>query len=97
MGTDMNSYSIHASRRAQQRGIPPLIDELLDLYGREECDGRGGVIVYLDRSSIRRMERDMGRAPVRRLAEWHNAYKVRSSKDGTTITVGRRHRHLRGS
>lgn len=37
----------HAQKRAQQRGIPPLIDELLDLYGREQHDGRGGVILFL--------------------------------------------------
>ena len=34
----------HAEFRAQQRGIPPIIDQLLDLYGHEEHDGHGGVI-----------------------------------------------------
>lgn len=81
-------YSRHAQIRAQQRGIPPLIDQLLDLYGHEEYDGHGGVVLYLDKASIRRMERDMGREPVRKLAEWRNAYKVRSSVDGCTITTG---------
>jgi len=80
--------SRHAEIRAQQRGIPPFIDQLLDLYGSEQYDGHGGVVLYLDKSSIRRMERDMGREPVRRLSTWRNAYKVKSSIDGRTITTG---------
>ena len=38
----MNSR--HAATRAQQRGIPPLVDQLLDLYGQEEHDGHGAVV-----------------------------------------------------
>lgn len=83
-------HTRHAEIRAQQRGIPPFIDQVLDLYGKEQYDGHGGVILYLDRSSLRRMERDMGRKPVSRLAEWHDAYKVKSSVDGRTITTGHR-------
>jgi len=83
----------HASVRAQQRGIPPLIDQLLDQYGEEEYDGHGGVVLYLNKASIRRMERDLGRRPVARLAEWLDAYKVRS-KDGHTITIGHRTRRV---
>jgi len=83
-----DTLSKHAEIRAQQRGIPPLIDEFLDLYGCERYDGRGAVVLYLDKMSIRRMERDMGREPVRRLSTWHNAYKVKSSINGCTITTG---------
>ncbi len=78
----------HARERAQQRGIPPFIDQVLDLYGKEHYDGHGGVILYLDRKSIRSMERGMGREPVRLLAQWRDAYKVKSSTDGVTITTG---------
>lgn len=85
----------HALSRAQQRGIPPFIDQLLDLYGHEQYDGHGGLILYLDKKSIRQMERDMGREPVRRLAEWHDAYKVRSVEDGCTITIGHRTKRIR--
>lgn len=88
------SISKHAVIRAQQRGIPPFIDQLLDLYGREQYDGRGGVVSYFDKSSIRRMERDMGREPVRRLSSWQSAYKVRSSHDGCTITTGLRSKRI---
>jgi len=82
--------SRHAEIRAQQRGIPPFIDQLLDLYGSEQYDGHGGVVLFLDRTSIRHMERDMGREPVRLLSTWRNAYKVKSSIDGRTITTGLR-------
>ena len=63
----------HAEIRAQQRCIPPMVDQLLDLYGQEEHDGHGAVVLYLSKHSIRSMERDMGRRPVARLAEWFDA------------------------
>jgi hypothetical protein len=84
----------HAKARAQQRGIPPLVNELLDRYGQEEHDGHGAITLYLSKSSIRNMERDWGHRPVSRLAEWFDVYKVRSA-DGSTITVGHRTRRLR--
>ncbi len=83
----------HAGLRAQQRCIPPMIDQLLDFYGAEEHDGRGSIILYLNKSSIRNMERDFGRRPVARLAEWFDAYKVRSIA-GDTITFGHRTKRL---
>jgi len=83
----------HASIRAQQRGIPPFIDHLLDCYGEEQYDGHGGVVLYLNKKSIRQMERDMGHRPVARLAEWLDAYKV-TTTDGTTITIGHRVRKV---
>lgn len=79
----------HAELRAQQRGIPPIIDQWLDLYGQEEHDGYGGVIVYLNKASIRHIEQDMGRRPVARMSEWFDAYKVRTLS-GETITIGHR-------
>lgn len=83
----------HAEARAQQRGIPPLVDQLLDLYGQEEHDGHGAVTVYLDKRSIRRMRRDLGSRPVARLSEWLDAYKVRTL-EGRTITIGHRTRRI---
>ena len=84
----------HADIRAQQRGIPPLVCQLLDLYGQEEHDGHGSVILYLNKASIRNMERDLGSRPVARLSEWLNAYKVQSS-DGSIIMIGHRNRRIR--
>ena len=87
-------YTLHAQVRSQQRGIPPLIDQWLDFYGIEEYDGNGAVIVYLCKSSIRSMEKDLGKRPVSRMSEWLNAYKVRTT-GGETITVGFRRNRIR--
>lgn len=80
----------HFNDRSKQRGLPPFVDQLLDLYGQEQYDGHGGVVIFLDKKSIRAMEKDMGREPVRKFAEWHKAYKVKSTTDGAAITIGHR-------
>lgn len=49
--------SSHAAARAQQRCIPPLVDQWLDQFGEEKHDGQGGVLLYFSRASIRAMER----------------------------------------
>jgi hypothetical protein len=61
----------HAQARAQQRGIPPLVDELLERYGHEQHDGHGAVVLFLDKRSIRAMERDLGSGPSR---GWPNGW-----------------------
>jgi len=86
--------TLHAQKRAQQRGIPQFIDELLDRYGREQHDGHGGVVLFFDKQSVRAMERDMGRKPVSRLAEWLRAYKVVTSSFEKTITNGKLFRRV---
>ncbi|WP_301102484.1 hypothetical protein [Propionivibrio sp.] len=86
--------TLHAQKRAQQRGIPPFIDELLDLYGCERHDGHGGVLRFFNKKSVRAMERDMGRKPVSRLAEWLRAYKVVTSSFEDTITTGKLFRRV---
>jgi hypothetical protein len=85
----------HSSTRAQQRGVPPLIDHWLDQYGEEKFDGHGGVIQFFNHRSIRTIERNEGREPVRRLWEYLDSYKVVSSHDGHTITLGKRFRRIR--
>lgn len=88
-------HTRHAETRSQQRGIPPLMDQLLDLYGREQYDGHGAIVLYLDKGSIRQMQRDMGHRPVARMAEWLNVYKVKSTSDGSTITIGQRYARVK--
>ena len=80
----------HASRRLQQRALPPLVIDWLHAYGREHHDHRGGVILYFDRRARRRLERDVGRQPVRRMKEWLNAYAVVGG-DGRLVTAGHRY------
>jgi hypothetical protein len=85
----------HADTRAQQRGIPPLICCWLDEYGEQDYDGHGGRRVFFSKTSIRRMERDFGRAPVQKLSKWLDVYKVEDASTGFTVTVGHRYRHLK--
>lgn len=85
----------HASLRAQQRGVPPLVMQWLIDYGEESFDGRGGVIRYFTPQSIRRLERDVGQTPLRRLSEFLRCYLVQGSASGVVITVGKRHRSQR--
>ena len=81
----------HATHRAQQRGVPRLIATWLLEYGEERFDGKGGIIRFFNRKSLRRMERDMGSIPVRRFSEYLRCYLVESSDSGAVITIGKRH------
>lgn len=81
----------HAAKRSQQRGIPPLVQHWLLDYGEENFDGNGAIVRYFSPQSIRNMERDFGRDPVRRLSEFLRCYLVESAHDGIVITVGKRH------
>lgn len=85
----------HAQIRMQQRGIPPLIEQWLDDFGEEQYDGHGGVRRYFSRKSIRAMERAFGREPVRRLAEYLDAFKVESSRDVQAVTLGHQIKRIR--
>ena len=82
--------TLHAAIRAQQRGIPPLVEQWLDEFGEERFDGRGGVVRYFSRRSRRQLERACGRAIVARLSEFLDCYKVEATDDGTTITLAHR-------
>src|SRR3954469_8185019 len=86
-------YTEHAAVRAQQRGVPPLIEQWLDEFGEEEFDGRGAGVKYFSHRSVRRMERAFGAAPVRHMARYLDVYKV-ESVDGDLITIGHRSKRI---
>ena len=77
----------HAGVRSQQRGIPPFILECLDNFGEEVYDQHGAIIRYFTHVSRRKMERELGRDLVSKLAQYLNIYKV-EGHDGTLITTG---------
>jgi hypothetical protein len=87
-------YSKHANNRKQQRGIPSLIQYWLLDYGQETYDGHGTIIRYFTKKSVRRMEQDFGREPIRRLSEYLNSYLIESI-DGVIVTVGKRYANSR--
>lgn len=87
----MNSR--HASSRAQQRAIPPLVIDWLLNYGAETPDKNGAAIRYFDRRAIRNLERHVGRECVRRMKDKLSSYLVEA--EGKVITVGHRCRRIR--
>src|SRR5881394_2553418 len=89
-GSMKDQITKHAHSRMQQRAIPPLIETWLDEFGEQEYDGHGGVRIFFSRQSIRRLERAVGRLPVRRLSHLLDTYRIESSRDGSTVTYARK-------
>lgn len=88
-GTPRANLTKHAAARIQQRALPPLVLDWLHTYGHEQHDGRGAMILFFNKSARRRLERAVGREPVRRMKQWLNAYAVVSTV-GQVITAGHR-------
>ena len=89
----MEHLSQHAATRMQQRGIPQSALECLLEYGRLQYDHRGGAIVFLDKAARRRLAREQGGEPLRRLQKHLDAYAVIAT-DGTITTVGHRYKRI---
>jgi predicted SnoaL-like aldol condensation-catalyzing enzyme len=89
----MNNITHHAGARCQQRGIPPFILDCLDHFGEEVYDGHGAIIRYFTRVSRRKMERELGRDLVSKLAQYLDIYKV-VNHDNDLITAGHRNKRI---
>ena len=89
------NQTLHASRREQQRCIPPLIQELLADYGTRTYDSRGGVVCYFDRGSRKRLRKNLGGQVVKRLEPMLNSYLVLTSDEAQVITMGWRSKRIR--
>ncbi len=83
--------TLHAQTRAQQRGIPPVIQDWLLHYGERLHDHRGAMIRFFSKRSLRRLERAEGNLPVRQYAEHLRSYLVQAVDSGAVITIGRRY------
>ncbi|MDX9944072.1 MAG: hypothetical protein RBS35_04665 [Azonexus sp.] len=81
----------HAHIRSQQRGIPPLVVDLLLQFGRREHDHRGAEIVYFDRHSRKRIESYAG-SLINKFNEHLDIYAVLAH--GEIITVGSRFKRI---
>jgi hypothetical protein len=71
----------------QQRSIPPLVADLIDLYGTRQPAGRGAEMVYMDNAARRRMRRVLGGAAVAALQPLLSVYLI-ESESGQVITAG---------
>ena len=84
----MDEMTFHARKRAQQRCIPPLINQWLSDYGATEYDGHGGVRRYFNKKSIKDLNREFGKEPVKLLSKYWNAYMVEGVDNSRVITTG---------
>ena len=87
-------FTKHAKTRSSQRGIPPLISDLLILYGDTKYTGRQGRLKFFSKKSKQKMSRDLGAPVVDQLSRFFNIYLVESI-DGSIITIARRTKHKR--
>lgn len=87
--TIKSEYTEHAEKRSMQRGIPPLISQWLRDYGDRHYDGHGCVLRYFSHESKRRIQRDVGREPVRRLREYLRCYLVEAVDNNQIVTIGK--------
>lgn len=81
----------HANVRCQQRGVSPLVVDLLLRFGRREHDHAGAEVVYFDRRAKKEVESYTG-GSIRKLSEQMDSYAVVS--DGCVITVGIRYKKI---
>lgn len=81
------SISLHASKRAQQRGVPPLIIDLLIQFGKREHDGHGAEIYFFDHRAKKHLQSYAG-GLINKLSEQLDVYAIISEEK--VITVGKR-------
>jgi hypothetical protein len=89
----MNRYTDHGAQRAQQRGIPPIVIDWLQAYGRD-IRSRGADIYYFDKSTKKTLKRDLGSQVYSAFTEFLNIYVV-ISDEGAVITTGIRTKRLK--
>ena len=89
------SFTDHARRRFQQRGIDPEVAGVLFRYGKRGYS-RGAVSYAMDKGARERARRGMGAAAYRRL-EGHLDCYIIVAEDGVVITVARRLRARRAA
>lgn len=52
----MMNMTEHAGKRSQQRGVPPLVVDLLLRFGAREKTGQGAEICFFDRRARKQVE-----------------------------------------
>ena len=80
--------SEHASKRSQQRAIPPLVIDLLMKFGASQSAGNGTSKRFFDKTSRRHLKAYAG--PLARLLNEHLDLYAVVAADSTVITVAHR-------
>ena len=81
----------HAAVRAQQRGISPLIVDLLVRFGARQKSGDGTEMCYFDRHARKALGSYVGGA-ISRLSDELDAYAIVSGE--LVVTVGPRYKKI---
>ena len=89
----MNDLTYHAAVRSQQRGIPPLIINLVVSYGKM-IQRRGASVYFLDKLTRRNLKKEIGSIAYRRLDDLLDAYVV-VADDGAVVTTGKHYKRLK--
>ncbi len=90
------AFTLHAEKRMQQRGIPPLVVELLEQFGTPtRCPG-GAERLTFDKRAKARLRRAVGARGLAIVDRWLGIYTVVSDETGEVVTAAhRRHRFKR--
>lgn len=83
--------TIHANKRIQQRGVPPIVLDLLINYGTRTPAGDGTEICYFDRKAKKLVTSYLG-GLIGKMNEQLDSYIVLSGKE--IITVGSRFKKI---
>lgn len=78
----------HAQNRSQQRGIPPVMVDLLLQFGITESAGDGASKLFFNKAARRRVESYFG--PIAPLINQHLDVYAVVSEDDKIITIGHR-------
>jgi len=85
------TYSNHAIKRMQQRGIGLEAAEALCTFGSVQPDHHGGNLLYLDKKALSKLQQLESASIFRRLSE-KPIYAVEI--DGVIITIGHRYKKI---
>ena len=79
----------HAQRRAQQRGVKKVVENLLHVYGDRRYAPNGCILKFFSRRSIARLEDDFGPSFVAKNHENLRSYLIESKDDKSIVTIGK--------
>jgi hypothetical protein len=88
----MNDLTHHAAIRSQQRGIPPLIVNLVMSYGKM-IQRRGSSVYFLDKLTRRNLKKEIGSIAYKRLDDLLDANVV--ANDRAVVTIGKHFKRLK--
>jgi hypothetical protein len=84
----------HASKRVQQRGIPPWFLELLVAHGRPRHDGHGAMVISVDHDTRRKLQALLPRTQYAQAERYFHVYAVLSPDDAIITAAHRAHRRF---